>query len=239
MYLPSKSKVTAFKRSDLVYHRLKQRLITGELPQGARVDVNELVKEMELSRQPVLAAISKLSNEGFLKVIPQVGCWVATVETQQIEDFFRLFALTEGLSCELAALRRNPAGISALRAILEQTAKLLASESDPKRLSQQFFRLNREFHGQIHEMAESQFVGDLAGGMWDRCDFYLASADPGIQGERGNVSEDEHEQIVAAIEAGDAALAKRLMEAHIQSFGTEAIRRRAANEALQARRIAG
>lgn len=219
-----KPKDISHKRADLVYARLKQQLITGELAAGTRVDVNELVQEMETSRQPVLAAITRLASEGFFKVVPQVGCWVATVKEQEIVDFFRLFALTEGLSCELAAMRRTPAGVAVLRAILAQTTRLLETETDPKVLAQQFFKLNRDFHGQIHDMAMSDFVGDLAGGMWDRCDFYLASADPGIQGERVMVSEREHEDVVDAIEAGDSATARRLMVEHLESFGEAAVK---------------
>ncbi|MES2412742.1 MAG: GntR family transcriptional regulator [Pseudomonadota bacterium] len=219
-----KQKEISHKRADYVYAQLKQQLITGQLPAGTRVDVNQLVLEMETSRQPVLAAINRLASEGFFRVVPQVGCWVATVKEQEIVDFFRLFALTEGLSCELAAQRRTAAGVAALRAILAETARLLETESDPKALAQQFFKLNRDFHGQIHDMAMSDFVGDLAGGMWDRCDFYLASADPGIQGERVVVSEREHEDVVDAIEAGDAATARRLMVEHLESFGEAAVK---------------
>ena len=221
-------------RSDLVYDRLKQRLITGALRPGERLDVNALVGEMETSRQPVLAAISRLAAEGFLRVVPQVGCWVSTVEPEEVADFFKLFALTEGLSCELAALRRTPAGLEVLRSNLAATHALLKrSAKDRGALSQAFFLLNREFHGQIHVMAQSDFVGDLASGMWDRCDFYLASVDPGIQGERVTVSVKEHEAIAAAIEAGDAKEARELMFRHITSFGAaaELLRHRSAGAA--------
>ena len=219
-----KRKRLTHNRADVVYDRLKQRLITGALRTGERLDVNALVAEMETSRQPVLAAISRLAAEGFLRVVPQVGCWVSTVERQEVADFFRLFALTEGLSCELAALRRTAAGLEALRKNLAATHRLLEqSANDLDALSQSFFHLNREFHGQIHDMARSNFVGDLAGGMWDRCDFYLASADPGIQGERVAVSVKEHEAIAAAIEAGNAQEARELMVRHITSFGEAAV----------------
>jgi DNA-binding GntR family transcriptional regulator len=218
-----KPKKVSHKRADYVYAALKQQLISGKLRSGSRVDVNELVAEMETSRQPVLAAVNRLASEGFFRVVPQVGCWVETVDKQDIIDFFRLFALTEGLSCELAAMRRTASGVAALRSVLEQTTRLLAEKLDQKTMALQFFQLNRDFHGQIHDMAMSDFVGNLSGGMWDRCDFYLASADPGIQGERSMVSEQEHEDIVAAIEAGNSNLARSLMVEHIESFGAVAV----------------
>ena len=173
----------------------------------------------------MLAAIGRLAAEGFLRVVPQVGCWVANVDAQEVADFFRFFALAEGLACELASARRQPAQLESLHAKLDETRRLLASELDPARQAREFFRINREFHGMIHAMARSNFAADLAAGMWDRCDFYLASADPHIQGERATLSESEHEAIAAAIAGGHAKRARQLMVAHIESFGEAAVKR--------------
>ena len=223
IYLPPRK--DSAKRADLAYDAIKSKLISGVLPGGARVDITELVEEIQTSRQPVLAAINRLAAEGFLRVVPQVGCWVASVEPDEVADFFRFFALTEGLACELGAMRREPAHIEALRGNLEATVRLVASKADPARQGREFFRLNREFHGLIHEMARSSYVATHAGSMWDRCDFYLASADAHIQGERIAESEQEHEAIVNAIADGQVKQAGALMVAHIQSFGDAAVRR--------------
>ena len=223
IYLPTRK--DSAKRSDLAYDAIKSKLISGVLPGGARVDITELVEEIQTSRQPVLAAINRLAAEGFLRVVPQVGCWVASVEPDEVADFFRFFALTEGLACELGAMRREPAHIEALRGNLEATVRLVGAKTDATRQAREFFRLNREFHGLIHEMARSSYVATHAGSMWDRCDFYLASADAHIQGERIAESEQEHEEIVNAIADGQVKQAGALMVAHIQSFGDAAVRR--------------
>ncbi len=223
IYLPPRK--DSAKRADLAYDAIKSKLISGVLPGGARVDITELVEEIQTSRQPVLAAINRLAAEGFLRVVPQVGCWVASVEPDEVADFFRFFALTEGLACELGAMRREPAHIEALRANLEATVRLVGAKTDATRQAREFFRLNREFHGLIHEMARSSYVATHAGSMWDRCDFYLASADAHIQGERIAESEQEHEEIVNAIADGQVKRAGALMVAHIQSFGDAAVRR--------------
>ena len=223
IYLPPRK--DSAKRADLAYDAIKSKLISGVLPGGARVDITELVEEIQTSRQPVLAAINRLAAEGFLRVVPQVGCWVASVEPDEVADFFRFFALTEGLACELGAMRREPGHIEALRANLDATVRLVGAKTDATRQAREFFRLNREFHGLIHEMARSSYVATHAGSMWDRCDFYLASADAHIQGERIAESEQEHEAIVNAIADGHVKKAGALMVAHIQSFGDAAVRR--------------
>lgn len=213
------------KRSDLAYDAIKSKLISGVLPGGTRVNINELVEEIHTSRQPVLAAINRLVTEGFLRVIPQVGCWVASVRPEEVADFFRFFALTEGLACELGAQRRDQAQLEALNTNLEATGRLVASDLGADRQAREFFRLNREFHGLIHEMARSEYVATHAGSMWDRCDFYLASADAHIQGERIVESEQEHEAIARAIAERQVQHAGALMVAHIQSFGAAAVKR--------------
>lgn len=212
------------KRSNLAYEAIKRKLISGTLPSGARLDITALVEEIQTSRQPVLAAVNRLAAEGFLRVVSQVGCWVASVEPEEVADFFRLFAVTEGLSCELAAARRTQAQLDALTTNLEATARLIAAEVDLARQAQSFFLLNREFHGLVHDMAHSSYVATQAGGMWDRCDFYLASADRHIQGERVSESEQEHQAIAKAIAEGRVKRAGELMAAHIQSFGDAAVK---------------
>lgn len=223
IYLPTRRDPS--KRSDLAYDAIKGKLISGALTGGDRLDVTALVEEIKTSRQPVLAAINRLAAEGFLRVVPQVGCWVASVEPEEVADFFRFFALTEGLACELGTARREQAHLAALNANLQATMRLLEPTADASRQARDFFQLNRDFHGLIHDMARSDYVATHAGSMWDRCDFYLASADPHIQGERIAESEKEHEAIVAAIAAGDAKLAGALMVAHIESFGDAAVPR--------------
>lgn len=213
------------KRADLAYEAIKGKLISGALASGSRLEINLLLAEVRTSRQPVIAAINRLAAEGFLRVVPQVGCWVAEVEPQEVADFFRLFALTEGLACELAAARYERGHLDALNANLVATMRLLSATGDPGHQSREFFRLNREFHGLIHDMARSAFVAGHAGSMWDRCDFYLASADPHIQGERIAESEREHEAIVNAIAAGNVKEAGALMAGHIASFGEAALGR--------------
>jgi DNA-binding GntR family transcriptional regulator len=225
MSIPTLLRRDSSKRSDLAYEAIKGKLISGTLRAGGRLDINALVDEIQTSRQPVLSAINRLAAEGFLRVVPQVGCWVASVQPEEVADFFRFFALTEGLACELGALRRQPAHLEALHANLAATVRLLDASADPARQSRDFFRLNREFHGLIHDMAQSDYVATHAGSMWDRCDFYLASADPHIQGERIAHSESEHEAIVKAIEEGHAKRAGLLMVAHIEAFGKAAVQR--------------
>jgi GntR family transcriptional regulator, rspAB operon transcriptional repressor len=213
------------KRADLAYEALKGKLLSGLLSGGTRIDVNAFIEEIQTSRQPVLAAISRLAAEGFLRVVPQVGCWVSEVRPDEVADFFRFFALTEALACELAAERHDAVHLEALHGNLTATQRLLSSAADSALQAREFFRLNREFHGLIHAMARSAYVADHAGAMWDRCDFYLASADPHIQGERVLQSENEHEAIVKAIADGQARTAGALMAAHIQEFGAAAIQR--------------
>lgn len=219
------------KRADRAYDTIKRKLVTGVLAGGARLDVTQLGEELQTSRQPVLAAISRLAAEGFLRVVPQVGCWVASVGPEEVADFFRFFALTEGLACELGASRRDAAHLEALHANLDATRRLLASNADASRRAREFFRLNRVFHGTIHAMARSGYVAAHAGSMWDRCDFYMASADPRLQGDRVAESLQEHEAIVEAIEKGQVKRAGSLMVAHIASFGDAAVRLLAADQA--------
>jgi DNA-binding GntR family transcriptional regulator len=222
---PPPSQPVSGKRAEVTYDSVKQLLIRGEFQRGERLSVNALGERFTVSRQPVLAALNRLSHEGFVRVVPQVGFWVADVDATEVGDFFRMFALTEGLSAALAAERRTPDGVYRLRAILGQFNLLLGGTHPAARLQGEFFALNRQFHSAIHAMAHSAYVARMAAGMWDRCDFYLTSANPLLQGERAQDSEREHESIVQAIADGKASVAQKRLRDHIEAIGDEAVRR--------------
>src|SRR5215470_3244264 len=58
----------------VVYDLLKERLLEGEFQAGERLSVEALKAEFGVSKQPVMEALRRLSSEGLVEIIPQVGC---------------------------------------------------------------------------------------------------------------------------------------------------------------------
>ena len=69
--LPSLETVRAPSVADQIFATLYHRVITLELPPGARLSEAEVARQMGVSRQPVRDAFWRLSQLGFLTIRPQ------------------------------------------------------------------------------------------------------------------------------------------------------------------------
>lgn len=220
LQLPHRPPPREGMRADYAYNHVKRLILDGQTKAGDRLDVNALVGQLGFSRQPVIQALNRLSAEGFVEVVPQVGCWVAGSDPADIADFFRLLATTEGLAAEFAAERVTPAGLAELAAIDRKIAALLDGAGSGEDIGHAYRMLNRAFHGQVHAMAESEVVHAAASGMWDRCDFYLNTHGRNILADRATTSHEEHAGIMKALCKGDPRRARKAMQLHVLQFGT-------------------
>ena len=64
---------------------------------------------LSISRAPVSDAIRRLTVEGLLEVLPQVGCRVVRPVPAEVKDLYEIFGATEGVIARLAAERRSAA----------------------------------------------------------------------------------------------------------------------------------
>lgn len=74
-------------RADCACTHIKRLILEGHFRGGDRLDVNQFVRDLGISRQPVVRALARLDDEKLVDVVPQVGCRVATVDHEEIGDF--------------------------------------------------------------------------------------------------------------------------------------------------------
>lgn len=211
----TEQEVVAGRLSGRVYSALKTRLVEGEFPAGKRISIDPLRKEYGVSKQPVMEAFRFLASDGIVEIVPQVGCRPMDYSPDEIAEFFRVFAASEGAVAAAAARRGTAAQAASLRASLAETANL-EIEPDPEVRGRRYREANRRFHTQIQEMAASRIIDSLSRRMWDLSDYLVNTFNEG-----GNFSahtaerHGDHERIVAALEIGDPEQARREMSEHI------------------------
>jgi DNA-binding GntR family transcriptional regulator len=201
---------------ELAQQEIKGRLLDGIYTPGQKLVVEDLSAEFGVSRQPIMEALRVLSAEGLVTIIPQVGCRVASYDAQEVRDFFALFATMEGAVAALAATRRTDADLRALNEISARIGALLDEEDLTERAHSYRIR-NREFHAQIHAMADSAIIADLSRRMWNLSDFLINTAEltnPLHSIARRHL---DHQSVQHALEAKDGELARRTMEDHIMA----------------------
>jgi DNA-binding GntR family transcriptional regulator len=198
------------KKKDEVYELLVSRLVGAQYRFGQRLSVKEIAADTGASRQPIMAALNRLEAEGFVRIIPQVGCAVGSPSRDEIADFYLMFARMEGLLAELAAARRTESQLRELRRTQDQ---ILSIDLTSGEFGEEYTLLNRRFHQVIHDMAQSPLVDERQSSNFNMSDFFINQS-VGFPSFMADVAK-EHDEIIDAIASKSPARARAAAEAHI------------------------
>lgn len=183
------------------------------------IPVDEIASELNVSRQPVMDAVKRLAIEGFVVVVPQVGCKVREYSAEEIHEFFELFAEGEALVAELAARRATAEDVLKLQIISGQIEQLPSLKFGKHDLARVYRGLNRSLHSEIRRIARSAPVTEIVESMGDRSDFFVATSGRPMFAETLNAAQSEHQAIIAAIAKRNANAARDAMRLHV--LGTD------------------
>jgi DNA-binding GntR family transcriptional regulator len=198
-------------KAERIYDALRAELLNGEWSFGQQFSTYELAQRFGVSRRPIMDAVQRLESDGFVEIIPQVGCRVVAPDATRVRDQLELSAILQGPATHRAALRASDADIQRLSEIHARLVPTVAARDfDAWRV------VHREFHSAILETAGNQALADLAEDAMDLWEFYFHPIrqhviDLAALEER--LADDT--QILDAIRAHDGDRAQQQMEAHL------------------------
>lgn len=194
---------------EMVYSRLEEEILSGELARGTALGEIALAKRLGVSRTPIRGALHRLSEEGLVEIVPNRGASVLGINADDLIDIYKIRERLEGLASSLAAKRITKEELSKLNETLE-LAEFYISKNDTERLKE----LDTVFHSIIYKASGSRFLARTLSELHRKIKSYRkrSLAVPG----RLTKSEDEHREILDAITRGDADMADRLTSLHVQ-----------------------
>ena len=131
-----------------IEQRLRNDIVSGDLPFGARLRIEDLALRYGVSHMPVREALRVLHGEGLVVIEPNRGARVRPIYRGFIEDVFDMRCAIETMLARRAAERRTPAHLARLRAAAERLEALVDSGDFPG-----VPHANREFHATINDAA--------------------------------------------------------------------------------------
>ena len=176
---------------------LRDRILTGALPAGTRLDLDAITREFATSRTPVREALLELSYDGLVKVAPRSGITVIGISPEDVLDSFTIVAVLTGQAAAWAARRVTPEGVQRLRD--------LATDVES----------NWHFHREIHRAAHSRrLMAQIRQAVRVVPSNFLA-----MFPEHEHHSLDDHQALVSALADGDAEKARDIAERHVLEAG--------------------
>lgn len=186
---------------------LRDRILTGALPAGTRVDLDAITTEFATSRTPVREALLELSFEGLVHVAPRSGVTVIGISSKDVIDSFTILGVLTGQAAAWAAERVNPQELASLR---ELAAEVAARSGDDS-----IGEANWRFHQEIHRAAHSRrLLAQLTQAARMVPTNFLT-----LFPEHEKHSLDEHDELIEAIADHDVGRARSVAESHVLEAG--------------------
>jgi DNA-binding GntR family transcriptional regulator len=197
--------------AESAYAHVKDALLSGRLPAGEMLSEGDVAAELGISRTPVREAFLRLAAEGWLRLFPRRGALVVPVAPGEAEAVVDARLLLEGHAVEVAVATpgTREALVAGLRALLDrQRAAVRAGDLDA------YAEHDSAFHLALVAAGGNPVLTQFAATLRERQRRMIALS-VGAAGERAPGFVAEHEALVAAVEAGDAAGFRTVLRAHL------------------------
>lgn len=181
-------------------------------PEEIRLDERRLAEDLGVSRTPIREALSVLEQEGFVRSIPRRGIHVVRKSKREIVEMITVWAAIESMAARLAASRVTAADLAELRGHVE------AFRDDPSDQIGEYSEANMAFHKAIIRLGGIALMSSLTETLFIH--MRAVRAVTMTQDNRAKRSIADHRAIIAALAAGDADLAERLVREHTMGLAT-------------------
>lgn len=188
--------------------RLRQMLVEGDIPPGAKLNERALCEALRISRTPLREAIKMLAAEGLVELLPNRGSVAVQLDEEDVRHTFEVMAGLEALSGQLAAERIGAAEVAEIEAM---HFEMLAAYT--RRDLSTYYRLNAAIHRAINVAAGNPVLTSTYNQVNARLQALRFRSNQ--DGEKWQRAVAEHEAMVAALKARDGAALARVLTQHL------------------------
>jgi DNA-binding GntR family transcriptional regulator len=188
--------------------RLRQMLIENRVAPGAKLNERALSEELKVSRTPLREAIKMLAAEGLVELLPNRGAIALALSEADVLNTFEVMAGLEAQSGELAAQRITDAELAEVKAMHFEMLAAYTRRDLPN-----YYRLNAAIHNAINAAAKNPVLTATYQQVNARLQALRFSSNH--DEDKWQSAMQEHEQMITALAARDAAAMRRVLLAHL------------------------
>lgn len=135
----------------LLIGKLKEAIVSGKIIPGQRLAETDLAASLKVGPAALREALRALEADGYVTFRPDNDVIVSKPSREEIEDYYTIAAVLEGLAARLAVDRAKPEEVEHLKEL-----HLALKETSQKRDVMRYFDANRNFHRFIAEIARNE-----------------------------------------------------------------------------------
>lgn len=148
------SRLSSETNNNYAYRAIKKGIVSLELQPGQLLSVGELTEALHISSTPIKSALWKLQQEHLVDIIPQVGSYVAKMNSELVEEAAYMWFNLEKEMMKLACDFFPEGSLNLLKRNLHLQEMLLDEKKafvDQKDWTRKLHELDEQFHAIIFE----------------------------------------------------------------------------------------
>lgn len=197
----------------VVYDLLRDEILDLVLPPGSPIDEVQLAERFGMSRTPIREALVRLAGEGLIVTLPNRSTMVSNLDFLNLSPFFDALVLMYRVTTQLAAQNHRQEDLDAIRARQAEFAAAVKAQDALAMIA-----TNAAFHSAIADAGRNPYFNGLFSRLLDEGRRFLRLYYQSYDDRLPQQFVDEHEDMIAAIVARDAAAAERLGRAHAEQI---------------------
>lgn len=193
---------------NVVVSRIRDMIIEGQLAVGMRIHEGQLGLQLGVSRTPLREALKVLATEGLVELVPSRGATVRKLTVKDAKDMLDVLISLERIAGPMSCRNASDAEIRAVRRVHDEMLAFFAARD---RL--QYFKRNQQIHSALISLSGNEslaLVHDILQSRMKRIRFIGDQKD-----ESWASAVDEHEEMIAALEARDGERLAQAMTNHL------------------------
>lgn len=190
-----------------VYDTLAEMIAGGTLKPGRHLVESELADQLGVSRQPIREALQRLAVDGWVELRPAYGAYVHIPTPEEVAQLLGVRSVLESYSAREAAKHATRESVARLRELYRAGTAALSADDEKALVT-----ANADLHGYIVQLSGNKVLSELISQVERRVRWYYTP----IARPRGKEAWQEHDVLIKAIVAGDAAEAERVMRQHTE-----------------------
>jgi DNA-binding GntR family transcriptional regulator len=203
---------------DAAYAALRSAVLRCELPPNAVVTELQLATRFGFGRAAVRSALTRLTHEGWVQVLPRRGYGIAPVTFKHVRDLYGVRLVVEPAVARLAAVAATPSHLAELEK-WNEGCRIEPGEPDLITARE----ANKAFHAVVGRASGNDRLAVLSATLMDELDRVLYLPQLAPLWERLEHTTEEHGRIIDGLRARDPDAAERAAHDHVIANRRDAI----------------
>ncbi|HEX2386172.1 MAG TPA: GntR family transcriptional regulator, partial [Candidatus Binatia bacterium] len=178
-------------RTEEAYQKIKGFILRSEIYPRQKIVIEDLARQMGVSRTPIREAMNRLVNEGYVTHVWNRGFSVKEITAEEVEELYGAREALEPYLAEEAARRVTKRDVQELERLLNEYGEFVG-----RRPRRQRRLVDLHFHDKLGEIAGNSYLQSILREVFER--IVLKQRVPAGELDRGKAAWLQHRAILTA-----------------------------------------